>query len=339
VRINKGHFLQNIDNQNTLLQYSTILSESDSKCIATCPELCPIISQKFLDNMILVTGATGGLGAATIDFLLQTTAPSNLAVLVRNPEKVADLQAKGVEVRTGDYNDYDTLVKAFQGVEKLYFVSGSDVATRAAQHQNVVNAAKAAGVGHVVYTSFDRKTEDGSSPIAFVADSHLKTEQWLRESGLHYTLMQHGLYTDLLPMFLGEKVLENGVIYQPAGEGKAAFTLRKDMAEAAAKVLTTAGHENKTYLILAEEALSYSDIAQQLGEVTGKNVVHVSPTPDEYVQTLTGAGVPAEFAGFFAAFAQGIAVGEFERTGSDLAQLIGRKPTSVKAYLQGVYGG
>jgi NAD(P)H dehydrogenase (quinone) len=111
--------------------------------------------------MILVTGATGGLGSATIDFLLEKTAPANIAALVRNPEKAADLRAKGIEIRVGDYNDTASLVAAFTGVDKLYFVSGSDVATRTAQHQNVVQAAQQAGVGHIVYSSFDRKTEDG----------------------------------------------------------------------------------------------------------------------------------------------------------------------------------
>jgi NAD(P)H dehydrogenase (quinone) len=288
--------------------------------------------------MILVTGATGGLGSATIDFLLEKTAPANIAALVRNPEKAADLRAKGIEIRVGDYNDTASLVAAFTGVDKLYFVSGSDVATRTAQHQNVVQAAQQAGVGHIVYSSFDRKTEDGTSPIAFVADSHLKTEQWIRESGIPYTVMQHGLYTDLLPMFLGEQVLETGVVYQPSGNGKAAFTLRSDMAKAGAEVLTTEGHAGKVYKIVADEAVSYADVAAYLSEITGKSIQHVSPTADEYVQTLTGAGVPADYAGFFAAFALGIAAGEFENTQSDLAQLIGQQPTSVRAFLAQVYG-
>lgn len=288
--------------------------------------------------MILVTGATGALGTAVIDFLLQKTAPNNIAALVRNPEKAVDLRAKGVEIRTGDYNDQASLEKAFQGVDKLYFVSGSDVMTRLQQHQNVVNAAKTAGVKHLVYSSFDRKTDNGSSPIAIVADSHLKTEQWIRESGIPYTFMLHGLYADLLPMFLGEKVLETGVVYQPTGVGKTAFTLRSDMAEAGAEVLTSEGHAGKSYNIVAEEAHSYADIADLLSELTGKQIRHVSPTVDEFIGVLTAAGVPAEHAGFFAAFAQAIEAGEFENTGSDLQKLIGRKPTAVRAFLRQVYG-
>lgn len=289
--------------------------------------------------MILVTGATGALGAAVIDFLLKKTAPSNIAALVRNPEKAADLRTKGIEIRTGDYDDPNSLVEAFQGVDKLYFVSGSDVQKRSAQHKNVVDAAKLAGVGHIVYSSFDRKTEDGSSPIAFVADSHLKTEAWIKASGIPHTLMLHGLYADMLPVFLGEKLLETGVIFQPSGEGKAAFTLRSDMAEAGAVVLTSDGHSGKSYRIVADEAFSYAEIAEILTEITGKPIRHVSPSAEEFVQVLTQSGVPTEYAGFFAAFAVAIAANEFENTQSDLAGLLGRKPTTVRAFLGQVYGG
>jgi NAD(P)H dehydrogenase (quinone) len=288
--------------------------------------------------MILVTGATGALGSATIEFLLKKTSPSSIAALVRSPEKAAALQEKGVEIRQGDYDDPESLVKAFEGVDKLYFISGSDVANRAAQHKNVVNAAKTAGARHIAYTSFDRKKEDGSSPIAFVADSHLKTEQWIKASGIPYTLMLHGLYMDLLPMFLGDKVLETGVVYQPSGTGKAAFTLRNDMAEAASVVLTSEGHEGKSYKIVGEEALSYGDIAAIISKLTGKEIRHVSPSTDDFVQTLTGAGVPADYASFFAAFAKAIEAGEFVNTKSDVEQLIGRKPVRVREFLKPLYG-
>ncbi len=287
--------------------------------------------------MILVTGATGHLGSQTIDFLLKKTAPANLAALVRNPEKAAALREKGVEIRIGNYDDYASLVKAFQGIDKLYFVSGSDIAARSAQQQNVVNAAKEAGVKHVVYTSFQRKTEDGTSPIAFVADVHLKTEQWLKASGIPYTIMKHGLYADMLPMFMGEKVIEQGLIYQPAGDGKAAFTLRKDMAEVGAVVLTSNGHENKEYNIVGNKAWSYTEIAELLTEITGKTIRYVSPSIEEFINTLTAVGVPEEYAGFFAAFAKSIEAGEFEDTSSDFERLVGRKPAQLPDFLRTVY--
>ena len=139
-------------------------------------------------NKILVTGATGQLGSAAVNELLQKVNATDISVLVRTPEKAEDLEAKGVNVIKGDYNDYASLVAAFKGVEKLYFVSSSDVMNRFAQHQNVVKAAVEAGVGHIVYTSAQRKSEDGTSPIALVADAHWQTDNLIKQSGLTYTI-------------------------------------------------------------------------------------------------------------------------------------------------------
>lgn len=166
---------------------------------------------------ILITGVTGQLGKAVIHKLLKKIKASDLAVLVRDASKVEDLKVKGVDIRVGDYMNYDSLVKAFSGIDKLYFVSGSDISTRTPQHENIVKAAIEAGVKHVVYTSFQRKNETETSPIALVAEAHLKAEKWLIESGMKYTILQHGLYMDMLPMFIGDKLFETGVIYQSTG--------------------------------------------------------------------------------------------------------------------------
>jgi NAD(P)H dehydrogenase (quinone) len=287
--------------------------------------------------MILVTGATGHLGKATVDFLLKKTAPSNIAVLVRDSTKAADFRAKGVEVRQGDYSDYDSLVKAFTGVDKLYFVSGTDLANRSKQHENVVNAAKAAGVKHVVYTSFQRKNETETSPIAFVAKSHLDTEKLLKVADLPYTILKHAVYMDMLPIFIGDQVLETGVIFQPAGDGKASFALRADMAAAAANILTSEGHENKTYDISGKTAYSFGDIAQIISRITGKQITYVSPSLEEFQQALTKVGVPAEYIGLFAGFSEGIKQGEFDLTDATLERLLDRKPATLEEYLNSVY--
>src|SRR3989304_2606178 len=109
--------------------------------------------------MILVTGATGGLGKAAIEFLLKKVSADDISALVRNKSKAGDIESKGVQIRYGDYNDYPSLVKAFTGINKLFFISGSDIAGRKAQHLNIIRAAKETGVKHVMYTSFQRKTE------------------------------------------------------------------------------------------------------------------------------------------------------------------------------------
>jgi NAD(P)H dehydrogenase (quinone) len=288
--------------------------------------------------MILVTGATGQFGKSTIDFLLKKGISStNIVALVRDEEKAVELKNKGVVLRIGDYDNYTSLVNAFKGVEKLLFVSGSDIFKRLEQHQNVVDAAKEAGVQHIVYTSFQGKNETESSPLWLVAQSHLQTETWLKESGIDSTILKNTLYMDFVPAFLGENVLETGVIYLPAGNGKVGAVLRSEMAEATANILTSSTPAAKIYRFTSHEAFSYQEVAQHLSEITGKTVNYISPTADEYAHTLTEHGVPTEFIGLFSSFAVAQANGELEMVGSDLEQLLGRKPTSVKTFLNQVY--
>lgn len=287
--------------------------------------------------MILITGATGHFGKATIDFLLTKGIPAgSIAALVRDQAKAGDLISKGISTRLGDYNDYASLVAAFTGVEKLLLISGTDIENRFQQQKNAVNAAKEAGVKHLLYTSFTRKNETGSSPIAFVAKSHIDTENIIKASGIAYTILKNALYADALPMFLGDKVLETGV-FLPAGEGKASFATRQDMAEAAAAILTGSDHENKEYVLAGDNNYSLNDVATFLSELTGKEIPYTSPEMAVYTETLTKAGVPLEYAGVFAGFGAAIAQGEFETTATDLTTLLQRKPTTLKEYLQSVY--
>lgn len=287
--------------------------------------------------MILVTGASGNYGKATIDFLLKKGIPANsISGLVRNEDKIEDLKAKGINLRIGDYDNYDTLIEAFKGVEKLLLISGSDVANRGQQHKNVVNAAKAAGVKHILYTSFERKNDTETSPIYFLAKSHIETEEFIKESGLTYTIFRNNLYLDILPMFFGEKVLTTG-IFLPAGDAKSAYALRSDMSEATANVLTSTGHDNKVYSLNNTENVSLQEIAQDLSEIVGKEINYVSPSKDVYTETLTKAGVPAQYIGMFSDFAEAIKQGEFSAEKTDLENLLGRKPTSAKAFLKEVY--
>ncbi len=287
--------------------------------------------------MILVTGATGHFGKATINFLLKKgVLPTEIVALVRDENKAADLKAKGIEIRKADYHQKDSLVKAFEGIDKLLFISSSDISDRTVQHKNVIDAAVSAGVKHIIYTSFARKNETAGSPIAAIGSSHLETEKALRASGIPFTIMQNSLYTEMLPMFLGEKVLETGV-FLPAGNGHATFTDRLDMAEAAASILVSRGHENKEYLIANNETYTLTDVASVLSELSGKEVKYLSPSLENYTETLIGAGLPAEYAGLFAGFSEAIRQGEFETVDNTLETLIGRKPTSLKESLSRIY--
>ncbi len=288
-------------------------------------------------NKILITGASGQLGKSVIKHLLNKVEAKNLAVLVRNEEKASDLKPLGIDVRIGDYTNYESLLAAFKGIDKLYFISGSDFEGRSKQHENVVKAAKEVGVKHVVYTSFMRKDESSASPISFVVADHIETEIWLQESGMNYTFLRHNLYMDMLPLFMGENVLKTGLIYQPAGNGKVAFTLREDMAEVASHILTSKGHENKTYDITSDKAYSYNDIASILTDITGKTIAYSSPSVEEFNKTMTEAGVPEMYISLFAGFAQAMEQGELDHCNSVMEQLIGRKATSMADYLREVY--
>lgn len=288
-------------------------------------------------NKILITGATGQLGRAAVNELLQKVNSNDISVLVRNPEKAEDLKAKGVKVIKGDYNDYASLVAAFKGVDKLYFVSSSDVMNRFAQHQNVVKAAVEAGVRHIIYTSAQRTSEDGTSPIALVADAHWQTDNLIKQSGLTYTILKHGLYADILPMFMGDKVIETGTIFLPAGDGKASYASRNDLAAAGAIVLTTEGHENKVYEFGGPVSYSFYDIAGILSELSGKTIQYVSPSVEVYSEQLKSFGVPDQAIQGAATFCVAIAQGEFDYPSGDLERFLGRKPETVKEFLKDAY--
>jgi NAD(P)H dehydrogenase (quinone) len=287
--------------------------------------------------MILITGATGHFGKATIDHLLAKGVPANnIAALVRDENKAVDLKAKGVIIRKADYSDYASLLSAFKGVDKLLLISGNDIHNRLKQQENAVRAAGESGVKHIVYTSFVRKNETGTSPIDFVGKSHSATEKFIIASGIPYTIMLNNIYADMLPIFFGEKVLETG-IFVPAGDGKAAYATRHDMAEAAANILVGKGHENKQYKIANTATYSLHDASAILSEVTGKTIGYAKPSATVYTEALTKAGVPAEYVGMFAAFSEAIRQGEFEAPSSDLEKLLGRKPTTLKEYFKSVY--
>ncbi len=287
--------------------------------------------------MILVTGATGHFGKATIDFLLKKGIEAErITALVRDETKASDLKAKEINIKVGEYDNYNSLVKAFSGVDKLLLVSGSDIANRLKQQENAVNAAKEAGVKHIVYTSFERKNETDSSPIAILAKAHIETEKKIQSTGIPYTILRNNVYIDYLPMFIGEKVLETGVFF-PAGDNSSAFALREDMAEAAANILTGTGHEGKIYAVSNTENISFKEIAAILSEASGDTVSYTSPDPSVYIDTITKAGVPAEYANVFAGFGKAFEQGEFHTVDTDLETLLGRKPTSVKDFLLKTY--
>jgi NAD(P)H dehydrogenase (quinone) len=216
--------------------------------------------------MILVTGSTGNLGKAAMDFMLKNIQSNQIAALARDSKKAEALAAKGIDIRQGDYSKPDSLVKACKGIGKLPLVSSHALEHVAEQHANVINAAKETGVKHIVYTSI--VGPPGNPHLELISDYN-KTEKDLRASGITFTVMRNGYYLDMLPMLIGD-AWETGRIIYPAGNGKAGFTERIDLAEAAANVLTGDGHENRIYQTSANTRCSFHDIAYALSELAGK---------------------------------------------------------------------
>lgn len=287
--------------------------------------------------MILVTGATGHFGQAAVKFLAGKVPANEIAVLVRDPGKAAALKSLGVELRMGDYNDMDTLKKAFTGISKMLFISSSEVEHRAVQHVNVVNAAYEANIQHIVYTSFQRKEEGEDAPLRQIARDHINTEHALKAAGLNYTFLRNNMYLEGLPMFLGDKMLETGTIYLPADNGRMALASRTDMAEAAMHVLTSAGHENKSYAFSGSKTYTFTDIAAILTNVTGKRITYVSPDDATFRETMSAAGVPPLYVGMFAMFMNATRLGEFDSPSNTIKDFIGHEELAAEDYFKQVY--
>jgi NAD(P)H dehydrogenase (quinone) len=275
---------------------------------------------------IVVTGATGHLGRLTIESLLAKGVPaSDIVGLGRQVDKIADL---GITVKHVDYEDVDALTEAFAGADKVLFISGSEPGKRIAQHTNVVNAAKSAGVGQVVYTSAPKADTTDMK----LAEEHLFTERLLAESGLAHVILRNGWYIENYNV---PQALEHG-LFGASGDGKIAAAPRADFAEATAAVLTGDGHAGKVYE-LGGEPFTLSELAAEISRQSGKTVTYTDLSPEKYVELLVGVGVPAPFAEILADSDRAAAGGALYVPRTDLEALLGHPvtplATSIKAAL------
>lgn len=284
--------------------------------------------------MILVTGATGQLGSATINFLLKKRPPSQIAALVRDEQKAAGLIEKGVTIRVGDYNDIPSLDRAMQGVDKVLLIAGTDEDNRVRQHKQVIDAAKKAGVPFVAYTS--RALKDRDTLVNRLMDGHFQTEDYIRESGLAYALFRNILYLDAIPQFVGTTVFETG-INLPTGEGKVAFALRQDMAEAMAAILAGANSDATVYTLTGSESYSFADVAATLSELSGKAVRYTPVEKAAFEGQMNERGVPGGMIGRITGFLTDIKNGQEDQVSPDLENLLGRKPVSLKEGLKELF--
>lgn len=287
--------------------------------------------------MLLITGSTGHLGTAIIGNLLKNGVPADsISALARNIDKAEGLKELGVQVRPGNYDNYESLIKAFTGIDRLLFISGSEVDKRDKQHENIIKAAVEASVKHILYTSFERKNDDENSPVAFITRTHIETEKKIKNTGIPFTFLRNALYAEGLPMFLGDNVLEKG-IYFPAGNGRVPFASRANIAEATANILAGTGHENKIYNLVNSHNYSFYEIESILSELTGRNIKYICPSHEDFTNTLRSAGVPDDAIKGIIGWAEGIRQGYFESDYSDLETLIGRKPADLKTALSGIF--
>lgn len=274
---------------------------------------------------IAITGATRQLGNLVIEQLLQLTAAQNIVALVRKIDKAEHFKVQGIEPREFDYDRPETLVPALLGIDKLLLISANEIGRRTPQHQAVIDAAKVAGVPYLAYTSLLRAD---TSPLG-LAQEHRETEKLIQDSGITYTFLRNNWYSENYLAGVAHTI-EIGTLFGAAQDGRISSASRIDYAEAAAKVLTSTGHENKTYELAGSESFSLSDLATFIGQAVNKDIIYQNLSAEEYTQGLTQAGLPAGLVDVIVDADIQTIQGAMYSDSKDLEQLIGHKTTSIQ---------
>ncbi len=275
--------------------------------------------------MVVVTGATGQLGRLVIEELLDKLPASEIVAAVRNPARASEWAKRGVQVREADYSRPETLATAFAGAEKVLLISSSELGQRVAQHAAVVDAARAAEVKVLAYTSI----LNADTSTLLLAREHKETEAKMRASGISFVFLRNGWYTEnhtaSLPL-----AVEHGALLGAAGDGRFAAAPRRDYAQAAAAVLTSAGHENMIYELGGDEPFTLGELADEAAKQSGKPVRYQNLPEVEYAKALEGFGLPYPVAAGVADGDAGAARGELTTTSHSLRELIGRPTGSMR---------
>jgi len=278
--------------------------------------------------MIAVTGSTGHLGRLIIERLLGRVDADQIVAVARSPEKAADLAAKGVPVRRGDYEDLASLAAAFENVDVLMFISNTDVTRRLPQHQNVIDAAKKARVGRVVYTSFVALEHD--DPLAA---SHFATEQSLKESGLICTILRDNFYMDAYVVEV-QIAMKTGTYRSPSGEAGAAFVSRADIARAAAVVLTTGGHAGRVYHMTGPSVITPADFAAVASALGSRPVVYEPISWEELADDYRGRGMSEELVSLSIMLEKIIASNTLADVSDDIGRLTGAPAEDFASFVR-----
>jgi NAD(P)H dehydrogenase (quinone) len=273
---------------------------------------------------IVITGATGQLGQLIIsDLLAAGVSPSDITAAVRSKEKAEDLAAKGIQLLIADYDDPSSWT--FSPSDRVLLISGNEIGKRVSQHTAVINAAAAAGVAQLAYTSiFGLPTAD-----FLLADEHRATEQLILDSGLPYTFLRNNwyseMYTDRIPDYVSQGTIVNAV--QPGS--RIASATRADYAAAAAKVLSTDGHLNKVYELSGDAGWTFAEFAAEVSRVSGKTVTHSPISTVENKELLAGFGLPAHLVEVYDGVDEAISRGALAGSPGVLSRLIGRGTESI----------
>ncbi len=282
--------------------------------------------------MILVTGATGKLGRLVVESLLRKGVPATEVIAgARDPDKAQAFAARGVKVRTVDYDKPRTLDAALSGVDRVLLISGFEP-QRVEQHRAVIEAASRARVALFAYTS---GAHADTSKIRLIAD-HRETEGILRASGVPFVFLRNSWYIENYTDNVGP-LLEHGVMPGAAGDGRVSVATRADYAEAAAVVLTTGGHENQVYELGGDRAYTLSEIAAEIARVTGKPLVYRDLSEADYTATLRKFGVPEGYAKLLADGDSGLERGDLLVESGDLSRLLGRPTTPLSSALERIF--
>ncbi|MBX2914212.1 MAG: SDR family oxidoreductase [Cyclobacteriaceae bacterium] len=268
-----------------------------------------------------VTGANGQLGRLIIQRLKEKTSTQGLVALVRTPEKANDLD---VEVRAFDYDQPETLAASLNSVDVLLLISGSEIGKRKQQHENVINAAKKAGVKKIVYTSVLHADKSSLG----LAPEHLATEQALKASGITYTILRNGWYTENYAASIPGSV-QAGAFVGSAKDGKISAAARKDYADAAVVVLTTSGHDNKVYELAGDTNFTLTNLAAEVSKQTGKNIPYNNLPEAEYAEILKKIGLPEPMAHAYASMDVSASKNDLFDDSKQLSGLIGRSTTPL----------
>ena len=274
--------------------------------------------------MIVVTGATGRLGRCVVEILCRKVPATEIAALVRDPNKASAFAAKGVLVRYADYSKPDTLRPALAGADQVLLISSSELPDRVAQHQSVISAAQNAGARLFAYTSM---LHADSARMA-LASQHRATEAAIQASGVPFVLLRNGRYlenytADLVP------ALERGFLAGSAGDGRIAAAARADYAAAAVEVLTGEGHANRTYELAGDTAFTMSGLAAEISRQAGRPVAYRDLSRPEHERMLVAFGVPPATAGIVAESDAAIRRGELDDSSGDLGELIGHPTVAL----------